>query len=244
MSLSTDLACAYSMEEATGLTRVDSWAGYNLTQHGGVSQVPGKLNFGAGFASASSQYLSHTSVPEVFSMNFYKGGFTVAFWVYVTSLLVPISPMMSVAGEWSIALDTGGAVVFTVYGDVFGASGTATSATNVVINTWCLVVCEFRFVINGSATFLSMNNTLSCAVNNGTAGTGTMTANSSTATGSGAFEIGRDTFTYPAVFFNGNIDQVSIWQRIITTAEQSLLAGVFYPYTPAVYLPRSWSWSG
>lgn len=243
MSLTTDLACSYSMEEVTGAARLDAWAGYNLAQHGGVAQVAGKLNFGAGFTAASSQYLSHVSVPEVYSLNFYKGGFTIAFWVYVTAF--GTYPLASVAGEWVVSMDGGGNAIFTVYGDVFGASGTATSTSACTLNAWNLIVCQFKYVINGSATFLAMNNTLSSQVNSTTPGTGTMTANSSTAQTSGEFNVGRDNFSFGGSFFNGRIDQLVIWQRPLTSVEATLLfSNTFFPFAPAVLLSRSWSWCG
>lgn len=214
MALTDNLVSYWSLEEASS-TRNDAFATNHLSDHNTVSQVTGKVANAAGFASASSQYLS------VASADFHTGDidFTFAGWFYFTSLpgggaYMDILAKQGNSGdrEYLIEYD-GGAnrLIWYVRNPANSAWGTVTWSSAFSTGTWYFVVVWHD----------SVNNVLGIQVNNGTAVTAAWSSGVN-ASGTAPFMLGG-LGNLGFWFLNGRIDEVGFWKRTLTPTEKTFL---------------------
>lgn len=212
-ALSDNLISFWELEEATNATRLDSVTvtGNNLTSNAGVTQQVGIVGNAAGFALTSSQYLSRTSNS---TLQFGNKDWTVCAWAYLNSLpasdMQVVSKQQSGAGEYSMVWKPAGPRFLL---DIKAGSGTyvLSLASSVIVTTatWYMVVTSFT-----AATGIG-----SISVNDGVVDTAAKTGNPGV--DNTLFCIGAR--ATPGEFFNGRIDQVGKWNRVLTAAEITYL---------------------
>ena len=136
MALTDNLISFWELEEATNTTRMDAvvLTGNDLASNAGVTQQVGIVGNAAGFALASSQYLSRNSNS---SLQFGNKDWTVCAWAYLNSMpasdMQVVSKQQSGAGEYSMVWKTGSSIFLL---DVKAGSGTyAVSYTHLTLPT-------------------------------------------------------------------------------------------------------------
>lgn len=222
-SLLTSLVSYWKLDEASG-TRVDSVvaSGNDLTDNNTVTQAAGKISNAGQFTSANSETLSRADNASLSTGDI---DFTVAGWVYGDTL--PSGGGIIQKGNGAAAHEfdlffrgTGTAFAFRI------ANGTLLAQDNTIVppstGTWYFVVGWHD----------SVADTVNVQVNNNTAVSTATTGVAPTDTAA-AFIIGRSVVS--TVFWNGRIDEVGFWKRVLTATERTNLynagAGVTYPFT-------------
>lgn len=215
----------WRLEESSG-TRYDcSSKGNHLTANNSPGQSAGKVGNCSTFSGASSQSLSVTdngTLPNPTQTNF-----SVAAWVYLTNKL---------ALEICVAKsDTTSGDAFALFyyntPDRFAAQIGSASTVDVVqdshlgspaTNTW-----YFLF-----ASFTKSNSNLVFSVNNGTADSGTITHYPTGTTQ--PLSMGRYRPSGTPFYLTGKLDEVGIWNRVLTAAEITYLynagLGTHFPW--------------
>ena len=240
----TGLIEYYAHDEASG-TRAGSHAGITLTDNNTVGSTTGVQSNASVFVAANSEYLSTADT----TINAGTGDLTVAGWVYPSSSLTALTSggrvwqrrgtgaVGTVVG-FSFCLYRPGAgsdvaIPNTIIDDGAGKSINATATSDVVgtNNSWIFIVYEWD----------AANDTLKVWADNtliqtytGSTGIGSISNNSR------AFTFGASDDT-PTQYFDGRIDEVSIWSRKLSADEQSFLynggAGVTYATVAATGAP-------
>lgn len=212
--LNTSLTSFWKLSEASGATRNDSVGSRNLTDHNTVTQVAGISGHAAGFAAASSQYLSVASDSGI-QMN--GTDFTIAAWVKFTTLPASNNEMGLVTKLTSGSdreyyfgiLNSAGTITFEIVvrntGDTTNTTLKATTFGAPSTATWYMVACGFR----------SVDNSLWISVNDGTKDTVSYTNGVRASTN--ALCLGA--FANPTLFLDGALDAVGIWRKQLANAE-------------------------
>lgn len=209
-SLLNELFAYWKMDEDSGTRLAANAVGPPLGEVTVVSSVGGKIGNGAGFAPApdDGNYLETTS-EVVLSVDF-----TVCAWVYFNDAVA--GGIIGIANSWQIYFDSEG-IVFAAAPDGI---------------TWVPVVSpalpdQWYFV---RAWFTSTDNTIHLRLNEGAEMTAVL---SGPISGSDVLTVAKDVLTGIVLF--GTIDEVGLWQRVLTNAEAAILynmgAGTPYPWT-------------
>jgi len=221
-TLLNDLVAHWRLDEASG-TRVDVHGGNDLTDNNTVTQAAGRLGNAAQFTAANSEYLN-ISDNAVLSMG--DIDFTIAAWVY---LGVGFSDRV-ILGKWGLGGSGEYMVRYQTSSDQFQffvnsdgsspASITASTFGAVPDATWLFVV----------AWHDAGANTINISVNDGAADS----AAHSAGVFDGAYGFVLGSQGGGADFWDGRIDSVSIWKRVLTAGERTSLynsgAGLDYPF--------------
>lgn len=226
--LLTSLISYYKMDEASG-TRVDSVvaSANDLTDNNTVTSAAGKISNAGQFTRANSEYLSHADNASLSTGDI---DFTWAAWVYMDSK--PAQTLYIIDKEGAASTDVEYMLRWTDYLDRFDFFTGGSSYINVTANTlgapslstWYLIIVWHD----------SVANTINIQVNNGTVdsvGTGGVAPPDTT----NPVYIGARTNGGPSNFWDGRIDEVGFWKRVLTATERTNLynggAGVTYPFT-------------
>ena len=183
--------------------------GRTLTNNGVVTFVAGKVGNCGRFATASSQYLSSSN--SAFAIT---GNITVACWANfssATNFKRIINRFIQGTGGYTLSTDNS-ANNLTGFGCV-GTGGTA-NPTSGTLNTsqWYFLVGWFDASI--STAYLSIND--AAAITEAIPSGGVM-ANPNV-----DFMIGA--FDSPVTqYMDGDIDEVGVWDRLLTAAERTFL---------------------
>ncbi len=225
MALTDSLVSHWAMNEASG-NALDSFGSNTLTETSGtIDSAVGKVGNCRDFEAGDTEYFE---LADNASLSTGDIDFTFACWINFESIATfPVIFSKSVNSgnqrEYMLFCDTGvNRLIFRV-----SSNGTATTdrqATTLgapTTATWYFVVCWHD----------SVNNTLNIQVNNGTADS---TSYSSGVFDSTApFQIGAQSSV--GIYFDGLIDEVSFWKRVLTAPERTTLynsgAGLAYPWT-------------
>lgn len=216
------LVSYWRLGEVSG-SRSDAVGSNTLADNNTVTQADGKLGKAAQFTAANSEYLS---IADNASLSTGDIDFTFCAWVYADSLaadrIIIGKTNLSTLGEYFLAfsnssgrfrfaIQNAGTFV-TVDATILGAPSTA---------TWYFIVGWHD----------SVANTVNIQVNNGTADSGT-TGATVPADSAQPFHIGAD--STPTTFWNGRVDAVGFWKRVLTAAEKTALynggLGRAYPF--------------
>lgn len=226
-SLSTSLIAYWRLEEASG-TRADALgtgcggSGCALTDNNTVTQNTGKIGNAAEFTRANSEYLSHADDADLsLSTN---TDFTLCAWAYPT---LDTAGNYVIAGQklgsYWISWNEGASDKFSVFvkkADNSASVGQVNGSTS-TLNAWHFV-CGW---------YDSSTSLVYIQVDNGTPATQVFTYG--TRDDSGAFVIGSR--SSPSDYFNGRIDAVGFWKKVLTSTERGYLwnggAGCEYPFT-------------
>jgi hypothetical protein len=230
-SLTTSLVSYWDLEEADG-TRYDLHGSNDLTQNGtgGVDQATGKVGNAADFERGDSDYLSITDASQ--SGLDITGDISVSFWMKLESAPA-FDTIYSILNKRNTGSSNGGyQIQYTHFPSntdtlqiVFydGSSNTSSVAAldlNLSTATWYHLVItidvsapDIKVYLDGSDQSFSMSLT------------------DATAIGDNAeeFRIGR---TAAGDYFDGQIDEVGIWSKVLTSGEVTDLynSGSGLPY--------------
>lgn len=199
----------WALEEAGG-TRFDSRGTNDLTDNNSVGQAVGKIGNAAQFVAASGEFL------EALDNDFLSVGgtsFTIASWVYLDSTIDQVIASKytnSSADSEFILRILSGRYRFTSIQSNGGNSSVQTAAGLVVTNTWTYVIGWYDL---GAGT-------VSIQVNNGTVVSATG-ATFPPLNSTSSFRIGA--WNPSAQFFNGRIDEVALWKRVLIASERTAL---------------------
>lgn len=216
MALTDDLVSFWELEEASG-TRNDSHGTNDLNDNNSVGQGSGKVGNCADFESGSSNYLSHADNADLSTGD--GVDFTICAWVNLESKPAEggiVSKASQVATEY--ILEYVGVSGFFCFAFFVGTNALvkALSFGDPSIGTWCFVVA-WHDVVDGSYNI---------QVNDGAVDS---TPDTSFADSALDFQIGR---YGTSQYFDGLIDQVGFWKRVLTTQERTDLynggAGLSY----------------
>ena len=207
----------WKLNESSG-TRIDSHGGFDLGDINTVASAAGKIGNAASFIAGNEESLS---VGDSAALSMGDIDFTIALWVWFDALTGT-----GLAGKWStgsieyIAYFDGTNLRFHVSND--GANNiSVVNSQSISLSTW------YFFVAWHDATA----NTINLSINNYTAAS---TAHSTGVyDGGSSFHLGRN--EEGLTWLSGRLDSVSIWKRLLTSAERSQLYnsgnGLEYPFS-------------
>lgn len=231
-TLPTGLVSLWEFEEASG-TRVDSHGSNDLTDGNTVGQGTGKQGDCADFEAGNTEYLSITDASQ--SGLDFTSDFSISLWANFESLtgdhfLVCKGDVN--AGTRDVAYylwpNANGRVDLRVSDDgtlTTGHNKSIRTADNAVtttgwyhiVATWDASAADGSIYINGSDATSTTNGTVGTSVNNST----------------DAFYIGaRESNGSATSTFDGLMDEVGVWSRVLTSGEVSDLynSGDGLPY--------------
>lgn len=213
-TLTQGLVSYWKLNEQSGV-RYDSItaSGNNLTDNNTVTYVnQGPTGTAATFTAANSESLGRTNASLV---NWPTGDFHLGFWVY-SSQDVPaavgnvISKRSLTQIEWRIQTGEIAGVSDRVY--LFASSDGTTEDVQVNLGVGSLPYRQWTFV-----ELRRTGNTIGIAANGGAFTDGTL---SSVFNGTAPFQMGCVNAT-PALFYNGNLDNVGVWNRVLSASERT-----------------------
>jgi hypothetical protein len=221
--LLNDLAAYWKLDETSG-TRFDSTANSNdLTDNNTVGSGTGKIGNAAQFVAANSEYLDLSSASGLLAGT---GGVTVAAWVKPDV----VNQTQQIAGLWDGSTSTDQYRIgslstgeyFVQVRDNSGTTALTTIAGSAVSGAWRLVFGWYDATaqtINLQVFDGSTNPTSSLSF------TATLNVPSSP-----LFNVAKG----GAVYYDGLIDELGSWQRVLTLTERTQLwnsgSGLTYPF--------------
>lgn len=212
-TLNTGLTAYWKMDEASG-TRVDSGSnGQDLTDTTTVPSTTGKISNGGAFEFDDGEHLTHTDSP---TLSVSDQDFTFVCWVNMESKPAFNGGIISKEGAGDANNDEYG-LYWNATSDRFEISaGNGSAATIVTANTFgAPSTATWYMLIFG---YEAATDTLFISVNNGTADTGSL--NPGPFNSNGDFLLGGRTFQ-PLFAFDGVIDEVGFWKRLLTSGEKT-----------------------
>jgi len=220
--LTTSLISYWKLDETSG-TRADSVGSNNLTDNNTVTQAVGKLGNSAQFTIANSEYLSHI---DNASLSIGSTDFTISAWVYLdtkTSNMVFVSKYGGGGGNGEYAL------YYKLSADAFACStfpqldASVTPPGGVQTGQWYFLTCSHNATTHTNT--ITVNNTW----------TNTSAAGTEPSDTIAEFAIGRFQGSGSTMYFNGRVDSVGFWKRILAAGEITTLynsgAGLEYPFS-------------
>lgn len=231
MALTTNLVAYYKLDESSGNAADSSGSGFTLTNTGTIpySTTYGKINNGASF-DGSSQYFVGSASQNI------TGDATFSFWMKPQSLASdPVLFCKFGVGNTQLSYYlqlnfTSNNVGFVNSADGSTAIGGTTVAYTFSVNTLYYV----------SLVYTAATPKIELFINGTSIGSSTGTLKTSIFAGTDIFEIGRYT-RGNVLFYNGYLDEVGIWSRVLTSTEISSLynggAGLQYPFVSSISSP-------
>ncbi len=206
-TLNTSLISYWKLDEASG-TRVDSeptGTPQDLADNGSTVSTTGKINSAGQFTAASNQFLNRSDSADLSVGDI---DFTLACWVYLDTKPSEEYIVSKGTGEYYIRYK-GSTDRFeaTFEGSVVATANTLGSPSTA---TWYLVI----------AWHDSVNNLVGISVNAGTADTTSWS--SGVSDGTSVFNIGT-VINNTSFDFDGRIDEVGFWKKVLTGAERTEL---------------------
>lgn len=213
MALTDNLVCYWRLEEASG-SRADEVGGRTLTDNNTVTSATGKQGSAAQFVRANSEYLSAASHASLSPGN---TDFTFQAWVYLDS--EPSGGQMRVIDKYYIGAKEY-ALLYLQSSDKFGiAFSSDGSSDNVYLETTGTVTTGTWYCVHFWHD--SVNNQVGISVNAGTADT--TSYSSGVYQGTSEFCIGRTSGPTNFHYWDGRIDEVALWSRVLSGAERTSL---------------------
>lgn len=209
----------WALNEASG-TRYDSISNKNLTDNATVTSGVGKLGNAGQFTASNSEYLSISDHPDLSTGDI---DFSITAWVYLdsTSSSRPIVTKNNWYGnqsEYALGYDASSdrfkfGVINVGSTNVWDASNSvkADNFGSPSISTWYFIV----------AWHDSVNNNLNIQVNNGTADT--LSYSNGGRDGTADFRIGGVQGGIGNGYWNGRIDAVGFWKKVLSADEKTAL---------------------
>lgn len=224
MALIDNLISYWKLDESSG-DAVDAHGSNTLTEHGtgGVGSAAGIINNARDFESADSDYFDHTDNADLSTGDI---DFTFQAWVKLESK----TSDWVVLAKWEFGTNKEYRLGYDSLNDWFdwrvrdasGNEGLCHAATGVSAATWYHIIVWHD----------SVNNEVGIAINAGTAVTSSYSFGCQDSTA--AFRLGSEEGG-AADFYDGLIDEVGFWKRVLTSGERTSLynggAGFAYPFS-------------
>lgn len=212
----TSLVSVWEANEASG-SLVDAFGSNTMTETSGtIPSITGKINGARDYEDGDTEYFAIASNAAV-SMG--DIDYTITCWVngetYSGNNRIIIGKDMNSAGarEYNVFYrNLSSRFCFEAFSS--GNSGTelvGTSSGAISTGTWYFIV----------AWYDATANTMNIQVNNGTVDStskGTLQAS-----GAAPLQIGSRAYVGAESYFDGAIDQVTLWKRVLTTGERTAL---------------------
>lgn len=222
MSLLTSLISYWQLDEASG-SRADSHGSSTLTDNNTVASATGILNSAADFESGNSEWLSAADSTDLSTGDI---DFTIACWVNVESFAASTADRTVLAKDdaagnreyrlWFIGTD---GIPHWLVMNNGGANASADWGSALSTGTWYHLVVWHDAAANEIGLVVNAGTPVTAAFANGPA--------DSTA----EFVIGRLN-EGAGRYFDGLIDEVGFWKRVLTSGERTSLynggAGLAY----------------
>jgi hypothetical protein len=204
-----NLVSYWKLDETTG-TRLDAVGAHHLTPTNNPVGAAGKIGNGCDFEFSSSQQLLCASTPALQTGDI---DFTWTFWLKLESLPGAANGLIYKEIEHQFYIQNDQRILFHTIVLVYGA-------TTLNLGEWYFV----------AGWHDAAADTVNIQINNGTV--------ASSATGGAVPGINSNPLTIGALngnyFFDGVIDEVGFWKRLLTPAERTALynGGAGLPYVP------------
>lgn len=216
-ALLTNLISYWKMDEASG-TRVDAHGTNDLTDNNTVGSAAGKINDAGVYASANSEFLDHADNASLSTGNI---DYTITCWIFPTTLGSDrIILAKDESGQREYALDFHNASTTLRY-YINGGSVIVSSDPIITTNTW-FFVCIWH---DATADTINIQLNDETPISQSTGGT---PPDDTTAD----FSVGARDFSGFEQYFDGKIDEVGFWKRVLTSQERADLynsgAGLSY----------------
>ena len=212
MALTDNLIAHYKMDAASG-GETDVHGNNDLTDNNTVGSGTGKLDGARDFEASNNESLHCTDNADLSTGDI---DWTVACWVNIESIttgtIVQKAAVSDLEYELRLMNSAGGLFNLRVSSGFNFANLTSVSATkfgNPSLATWYFLV----------AWHDSVNNTINIQINNGTVDSASYTHG--TYNSSAEFRIGS--YAVYSEAFDGLIDSVSFWKRLLTADERTQL---------------------
>jgi len=232
MSLITSLVSYWKLDETSdgsgAVTRNDSHGINHLTDNGTTASGTGNLNNGADFESGNSAYLS---IPDASQSGLdITGDLSVSMWIkfetVATTYLLQKGFEGNVQRSYVISWDSN-TLGFQTCSDGVGGAG-VNQAWTPSTATWyhiCLMytssIPSVDMYINGTEISGSSKTTLDTPIHNGTSDFALAGASS------------------PGAYFDGIMDEVGIWAKVLSVAEKDQLYNGGTPLAYEFFQPES-----
>lgn len=222
-SIVNDLRSHYKLQGLTDSVRVDSVGSHDMGVVIAPTRVDGQIEKAANFDRSSTQSLKLLSNRDDVH-DFGDEDFTLAMWARLTTKTLPAQTIVSKF----FADEAGGHQYFVDY--VFGGidrfrflvdhDGANPAQIVEADNFGSPTAGQWVFIV---AWHDSVANTINIQVNNGTPNS--LAHSLGVNQGKGVFHIGayQDGSGNQTEFFNGDVDEVSVWARVLTSAERTAL---------------------
>lgn len=240
------LIAYWTLDEASGI-RYDSSANeIDLSDNNGVASATGKIGLSARTSGGGTDYLSHPDVP---ALSPGSDDFTIALWVYLVnkpsttwgydSATIVNKWGSSNRREYNLVYRNLTTEAYDTVADTFefaaSADGTDPEGSERVVslNAGPISTGQWYFIV---AWQDSISDTLNIQVNNGTPNSISYTDGITDTTS--LFELGRNegnlTPGGSPLRFDGRIDELGLWSRVLTADERTALynagTGLTYPF--------------
>lgn len=237
-TLTTGLVSYWELEETSG-TRTDSHGSNDLTDNNTVTSGTGIIGNGADFTASNSESLSITDASQT-GLDI-TGDISISFWVNIETDPVSSGAMFfidkgntggaSTRGYMVYIYESSGNIILRFqYWDNDGA--TRAEATNAITASTGLnhVVCTADVSVPSATIYVDGSSVATASVTSATA------INNTTQN----FQIGSESGGSIS-FFDGIIDEVGIWTKVLTTGEIADLynSGSGLPYLSTASGPAS-----
>ena len=223
MALTDNLTYYWKLDENSG-NATDSIGSKTLTNNGTTTYATGKINNGAVF-NGTSQWLS---IADEAGLRYSSTqAFSISFWFKLDDT----TGVQTIISKWDndatkdqeyVIYMNGTTLEFVVNGD----TAKTVKISSLSADTWYHCVAT-------AAT----NKVLNLYINAGTPATKTST--NGFLTNYSEFRVGQNTGTN---YFDGIIDEIGFWNRVLTSDEVSELYnsgnGLQYPFTTTTFLPQ------
>lgn len=227
MALIDNLVSYWKLDEASG-TRADSHGSNNLTDNNTVTQATGKIGNCADFESTNDEYLSNAGGGSLDI----TGDFSVSAWIKLETQtsrmgIVTQDSQTGSNRKWSIFHETSGKITIEFFqsSSIYTTIET-TNDLNLVDGTWYHFVATVdvsvpsaTVYINGSAVSMTVLGSPATSIQSATT----------------PLHIGRGTRSTIEGPFDGLIDEVGIWSKVLTSQEVTDLynsgSGLAYPFS-------------
>ncbi|MDE2015934.1 MAG: LamG domain-containing protein [Patescibacteria group bacterium] len=201
-TLATNLVSYWNLENVQ-----DDFGSNNLTNVNGVTFTAGKIGNAATLASASGEYLDTTTIPVS------SGNFSFSAWVNFTTLPASGNYMMiasqgiSTEQAWWLGVNYDGTnynLIFNIHQNSVTEVNVSAIWGNLTTGTWYLI----QAIYNGSSGYIYIDNSLFASA-----------VYSSGYRSSDHFWMGS--YVTTTDFFNGQIDEVGIWSKALSSQERT-----------------------
>ena len=207
-TLTNNLVAYWKLDETSGIRK--SLVGpEGLTDNNTVTSNPGKQGKAAQCTSANSEYLS---IADNAALSMGDIDFTIAFWFYqdsdVTAKLIGKGGTSKPTREYFIQRNVTDGGLFASVGNGTTGSPDLILSASLSTGAWYFVILEHDAAANTLTMRLNNSSSSSVSYDGGSYDSG------------GEFVIGT-TPTDHGDFFNGRIDEVGIWKRVLTVQERA-----------------------